>query len=202
MNVGILGGTFDPIHLGHLAAAEAALACAGLERVLLMPAAQPPHKDDPHASAEDRVAMCRLAVEDRPGLEVSDLELRRPGPSYTVDTLTAFAAERPGDRPFLILGWDAAREMRTWKQPEHVLELADVVLFSRPTLPTPLEADLVAAGFQLARVTLCTDITPDIRATDVRRLAAEGESLRGLVPPEVERYIREHHLYGSRGATP
>lgn len=195
--VGILGGTFDPIHLGHLAVAEAALTCASLDLVLLMPASQPPHKGGAQAPAEDRLAMCRLAAAGRPGLEVSELELARTGPSYTVETLSAFAQQNRDAEPFLILGWDAAREIRSWKEPDRVLELASVVLFSRPTLPTPLDAEIVAAGFALDRITVCSDLTPDIRATDIRRLAAEGSSLRGLVPPEVEQYIREHHLYGA-----
>jgi nicotinate-nucleotide adenylyltransferase len=97
--IGLLGGTFDPIHAGHLEAAVAALDCGGLDRVLLVPAGRPPHKRATHASAEDRLQMCRLAIRGRPSLDVWDWEARRPVPSYTVDTLRAFREARPADEP-------------------------------------------------------------------------------------------------------
>src|SRR5205807_6072650 len=113
VRVGVGGGTFDPIHLGHVAMAEAAADCAGLDRVLLRPASVPPHREAAAAPAEDRLAMTRIAVAGHPRLDVSDLELRRAGPSYTVDTLRTLGRKRPGDELYLVLGWDAARDIRS-----------------------------------------------------------------------------------------
>jgi nicotinate-nucleotide adenylyltransferase len=202
MKVGILGGTFDPIHLGHLAAAETALECAGLDSLLLVPAGRPPHKGEALASVEDRLAMCRLAAAELPGASVWDWEARRSGPSYTVDTLVAFRAERPEDEPYLVLGWDAARDLPKWHRPQEVLSLARLVVVGRPGLNAPGDDDLREAGLDPRRVILCLGETPDVAATRIRTLAEEGESLAGLVPPGVETYIRANGLYGSRRETP
>ena len=193
--IGLLGGTFDPIHLGHLRAAAAALECARLDQVLLIPAGRPPHKRGTRASAADRLAMCRLAAAAGAGLGVWDWETRRPGPSYTVDTLRAFREQRPADQPFLILGWDAARDIASWRNPEQVLTLAVLVVVGRPGLDSPTPAALRAAGIEPAGVILCLASTPDVAATRVRRLAARGEPLEALVPPSVASYIRDHRLY-------
>ncbi len=198
--IGLLGGTFDPIHQGHLKAAAAALDCADLDEVLLVPAGKPPHKRNTRASARDRLAMSRLAAAGRPGFGVWDWEARRPGPSYTVDTLRAFRAERPADEPFLVLGWDAARDLRSWRQPEAVLRLAGLVVVARPGLDSPTPEALRAAGIDPDRVTLCLIETPDLAATSIRRRAARHESLDGLVPAPVENYIREHGLYAAQRA--
>ncbi|HVD01290.1 MAG TPA: nicotinate (nicotinamide) nucleotide adenylyltransferase [Candidatus Dormibacteraeota bacterium] len=195
MRVGLLGGTFDPIHLGHLAAAATAAECAQLDSILLVPAGRPPHKGEALASVEDRLAMCRLAAADAPGLSVWDWEARRSGPSFTVDTLEAFRAQRPGDQPHLILGWDAARDLPQWRRPAEVLALAELVIVSRPGMNEPREEDLVSAGIDPRRATLCLAPTPDVAATRIRSLAAGGKPLTGLVPPAVETYIRAHRLY-------
>lgn len=194
--IGLLGGTFDPIHAGHLEAAVAALDCGGLDRVLLVPAGRPPHKRATHASAEDRLQMCRLAIRGRPSLDVWDWEARRPVPSYTVDTLRAFREARPADEPVLILGWDAARDLRSWREPAQVLALADLVVVGRPGLDSPTRAGLAAAGIDPDRATICLAGTPDLAATKIRRRAARGEPLAGLVPPAVEGFIRARGLYG------
>jgi nicotinate-nucleotide adenylyltransferase len=195
VKLGVVGGTFDPIHLGHVAMAEAAASCAGLDRVLLVPARVPPHRAPATAPAEDRLAMARLAAGDRPGLEVCDIELRRDGPSYTVDTLRALARERPDAELYLVLGWDAARELRSWHEPDAVQRIARLVVVSRPGYPTPGERDLAAAGIDPGRVLLCDVRTPDVDSTDVRRLAAAGESLAGLVDPAVQSYVHSNGLY-------
>ena len=197
MRLGLLGGTFDPIHFGHLALAEAAIECAGLDRVLLVPSAQPPHRPSARASAEDRLAMCRLAAEGDPRLEVSEIEIRRAGPSYTLDTLAEVRQERPGDELFLVLGWDAARELASWHRPREVLALSRPVIVNRPGLERPGEADLRRAGLDPARVIVCPQRTPDARATEVRRLAAAGSELESMVPEAVARYIRKRRLYRS-----
>ena len=198
MRVGLLGGTFDPIHCGHIAAAEAGLECARLDEVLLVPAGVPPHKASPHASAAERLAMCRLAVEGHRQLSVWDVEVRRQGRSFTVDTLLRFHEERPADTPFLLVGWDAAVQLRTWDRWELLLELTELVVFPRPGLPEPEARDLGQAGLGSARLLLCDVETPEVSATELRALLTDGASLAGMVPAAVESYIREGHLYGSR----
>lgn len=202
MKVGILGGTFDPIHLGHLEAAQAGVTCAGLDQVFLVPAGTPPHKDGAVASGADRLAMCRLAVAGHPQLRVGDWEVSRRGPSYTVDTLRTFHAERPSDEPHLILGWDAAREIRTWHAPDEVLRLARLVVVARPGLANPDRRSLEEAGIDPARVTLCLLGTPDVAATEIRRLSAGSGAIADLVPPSVEAYIKERGLYGASAGRP
>jgi nicotinate-nucleotide adenylyltransferase len=197
MKVGVVGGTFDPIHLGHVAMAEAAAECAGLDQVLLLPAAVPPHKAGAVAPAADRLEMSRLAVRDHPRLAVSDLELRRPGPSYTVSTLEELTRERPGDQLYLVLGWDAARQLASWRDPERVQQLARLVVVSRPGWRAPGPEDLRQAGIDPFRAILCDAPTPNIVATRVRKLAESGSGLDGLVDPRVENYIRQHQLYAA-----
>jgi nicotinate-nucleotide adenylyltransferase len=199
MKLGILGGTFDPVHAGHVAAAHAALECAGLDRVVFMPSAQPPHRPAAVAPAADRLAMCRLAVEGEPRFDVSDLEVRRGGPSFTSETLVELGHARPGDELFLILGWDAARLFDTWHEPEVVRALASVVIVSRPGTESPDIAQVVAAGLDPSRVILCLNPTPDISASRVRQAVASGASIEGQVPAGVARYIAGHRLYARAG---
>jgi nicotinate-nucleotide adenylyltransferase len=196
VRIGIVGGTFDPIHLGHTALAEWAAECAGLDRVLLVPAGQPPHRGDAMAPAEDRLEMCRLAAAGRARLEVSDVELRREGPSYTVDTIRELSRETPGAELYLVLGWDAARELRSWHDPDQVLRLARVVIVSRPGFPDPTPEDVQRVGIDPACVVLCGVGTPEVEATDIRRLLETGGSLDGMVDPAVEAYLRRKGLYG------
>jgi nicotinate-nucleotide adenylyltransferase len=197
--VGIVGGTFDPIHLGHIALAEGARDCAKLDRVLLIPAADPPHRGGAVASPQQRLEMSRLAVQEHPGLEVSDLELRRPGPSYTVDTLHELTGRLGGAELYMVLGWDAARELRSWREPDEVLRLARLLVVPRPGWDTPALERLEELGNGRDRIQLCPITTPEVDATRLRELAAEGASLSGLVAPAVERYIREHGLYRHPG---
>jgi nicotinate-nucleotide adenylyltransferase len=198
VRVGIVGGTFDPIHLGHTALAEWAARCAGLDKVLLVPAGQPPHRGGATAPAADRLEMCLLAAAERPRLEVSDVELRRPGPSYTVDTLQELTREQPEAELFLVLGWDAARELRSWREPDTVLRLAKLVIVSRPGFPEPTPEDVRRAGIDPACVVLCGVGTPEVEATDIRRLLETGGALDGMVDPAVEAYLRRRGLYGAQ----
>lgn len=197
MRVGVVGGTFDPIHLGHIALAEGARDCAKLDRVLLIPAADPPHRGGPVASAQDRLEMVRMAVRGHRGLEVSDIEMRRKGPSYTADTLAAITSEMPGAELYMVLGWDAAAELRSWRRPDVVLNLARLVVVPRPGLPAPSEADLRAAGIDPARTVRCQVTTPRVEATEIRERARVGRSLQGLVDPAVEDYLVTRGLYQS-----
>lgn len=196
--VGVVGGTFDPIHLGHVAMAEAAADCLELDRVLLIPANLPPHRGHAPAPVEDRLAMCRLAVAGHPRLEVSDIEVRRGGRSYTVDTLRELSRELPGARLFLVLGWDAARDILSWRDPEEVIRLARLVIVPRPGLPAPTRELLLAAGIDPETASVCHLPTPDVRATEVRRALSDGRSLAGLVDRSVEMYLRQRDLYGFR----
>jgi nicotinate-nucleotide adenylyltransferase len=200
--VGVLGGTFDPIHVGHVAAASAALACADLDLVLFVPSAQPPHRAAALAPAVDRLEMCRLAIVGEPRFEVSDVEIRRGGRSYTVDTLQELKRLRPADELLLILGWDAAQLLRTWRDPEKVIELASIVIISRPGTKAPDQADFDAAGLDSDRFTFCgRQTTPDVSGSAVRRAIRQGESVAGRVPAQVEHYIAMHHLYADGRAS-
>jgi len=195
VRIGLLGGTFDPIHAGHLAAAKAALDCAELDRVMFIPAAQPPHRPRAIATADDRLEMCRLAIEGDTRFVVSDVELERGGPSYTVDTLAELRRSHPGDQLRLILGWDAARLFSTWRRPDEVRALATIVVVARPGSAAPRKADLEPAGLGGQGVILCLEPTSDVSASEIRRALASGESIAGKVPAAVERYIAAHHLY-------
>jgi len=195
MKIGILGGTFDPIHLGHIAAAGAAMECAQLDRVLFIPSAQPPHRAAAVASAAQRLEMCRLAVDSHRGFEVSDLEVRRGGRSYTSETVAELKRANPQDELWLILGWDAAKLFATWHEPDKVKELASFVVVSRPGTPAPDADELIAAGLDSAHVALCLRHTPDVSASELRQAIASGESFSGKVPEAVARYIATHHLY-------
>ncbi|HUZ89528.1 MAG TPA: nicotinate-nucleotide adenylyltransferase [Candidatus Acidoferrales bacterium] len=200
LRIGIVGGTFDPIHLGHLALAEAARECAGLDRIVFIPAGDPPHRADAIASAEDRLAMCRLAVAGRPGFEVLDLEVRRPGPSYTLETVMELVRQEPEADYFLVLGWDAARDIQLWRGPDSIMRLVRLVIISRPGWPPPLPPDLERAGIDPGRAVLCRTSTPDIEATDIRRRLELGETLSGLLDARVADYLRRHHLYPLKSA--
>ncbi len=195
MKMGVLGGTFDPIHLGHLAAAESAIECADLDEVVFVPTGNPPHRSRAVASDEQRLAMCELATIAEPRFAVSDVELKREGPSYTVDTLLALRGANPHAEMYLVLGWDAASLFRSWHQPAEVLALAPIIVVTRPGRAVPTAAELAAAGIDPARAILCTVPTPAVSASEIRRAVAAGESIAGKVPAAVERYIASHHLY-------
>ena len=198
VRVGILGGTFDPIHLGHLDAASAAQHALSLDRVLLLPSRTPPHRStEPRASVFHRFAMTALAAAER-GMSVSDLEVRREGPSYTALTLEAL--HRDGFAPtqlFFITGSDAFAEVASWYDYPRILQLANFVVVSRPGAPRP--SDLIPDPQSLIptapSVISVEANTPDVSSTDIRRRVGAGESIDGLVPSSVAGHIRRHHLY-------
>ena len=195
MRLGVLGGTFDPMHNGHVAAAEAALECANLDQVVFVPTGNPPHRPPAEASPVERLEMCRLATADDSRFAVSDIEVTREGPSYTLDTLWALRGANPHAELFLVLGWDAASQLRSWHRPDEVIAIAPIVVVSRPGRNAPGEADLKSAGLDPARIVLCPRPTPSVSGSEIRRAIAAGKSVAGLVPPSVERYIAAHHLY-------
>ncbi|HKW78458.1 MAG TPA: nicotinate-nucleotide adenylyltransferase [Candidatus Limnocylindria bacterium] len=182
--VGVFGGTFDPVHVGHLAIAEAAIGSAGLDRVVFVPARLSPLKDrEPVAGAQDRLAMLQAATRGEPRFAVSRIELDREGPSYTVDTLEALRGE---GELFLILGSDALADLPRWRSPERIRQLATIIVARRPGAPEPGK-ESGARTFDAP----CLDIS----SRELRARAKRGLSLRYLVPDEVWRHIEGQHLY-------
>ena len=193
--IGIMGGTFDPVHNGHLAAARQLRDVAGLEEVWLMPNATPPHRTAaPVASPADRLQMVQLAVGGQPGLQGSSLEVDRGGISYTIDTVRELR-RLLGERPFaILLGSDAALKIRSWHEPEAVLDEARFVIFNRPET-TMAPQTLHEIGFAPTRTQIVHLETPAIAAHQVRDRLARGLEIDDLVPAAVGDYIRAHHLY-------
>ncbi len=197
MRIGILGGTFNPPHLGHLVCAQEAYIQLGLARVMLVPTRIPPHKsveDEPGAA--HRLEMCRLAIRgDEERFEVSDLEIRREGPSYTVDTLEELHSRTPDSEHFLILGADIAAGLREWHRPERVLSLATVAVAQRPGTAREAVAQALSgvAGGERGRFFDMPEI--GISSTMLRERARTGESTRYLLPDAVRDYIDHHQLY-------
>ncbi|HEX3606883.1 MAG TPA: nicotinate (nicotinamide) nucleotide adenylyltransferase [Candidatus Dormibacteraeota bacterium] len=191
----VLGGTFDPIHLGHLAAAEQARDLAGADEAWLIPANTPPHRGATMASSADRLDLVRAAAAGRPRMRVLDLELRRPGPSYTADTLAELAAGHPGTEIWFALGTDAARDMATWHRREEVLESGRFLLLNRGGVGEVDAEEAALLGFHPERTRIVHIDSPPISATEVRRRAALGLPTDGLVPPAVARLIAERGLY-------
>ena len=198
MKIGILGGTFDPIHLGHLIIAEEAMASLGLDRVLFVPAGDPWMKADTAITPrQHRLAMVLAAVGDNPKFKVSPSELERFGPSYTVETLEEFQEDYGLQTElFFIIGADALKDFGKWHKPERLLELCTLAVVGRPSQESldlsALEAVLPGIG---KRVVMVDDVAMGVSATDIRGRVAEGRSIRYLVPPAVEAYIQEHGLY-------
>lgn len=190
--IGILGGTFDPIHAGHLLMARHAMRSLALERVLFIPAGRPWLKAGRRiAPARHRLAMTRLAIAGCPRFEASDMEVERPGPTYTADTL-AELRERFGDGAalYLILGADAARDMRRWHDPERVFALCEAVI-AVPRGDADEDDDGVPSGIRLLRDAPRSAVS----STEIRAKIAAGESIEGDVPDAVADYMRRHGLY-------
>ena len=195
-SIGILGGTFDPIHHGHLVIAEEAREALGLERVLLVPAASPPHKPGrPVTDPVHRLAMAELAIAGNPAFAVSRLEVDRGGTSYTVDTLGALLAEGIHE-PWFILSAEALAGLPGWHDPDRILELCRLAVVPRGGYE-PLGPDWVAEHFpgRERRVTFLPAPLLPISGSVVRRRASAGRSVRYLVPDAVAAYIASHHLY-------
>jgi nicotinate-nucleotide adenylyltransferase len=185
--VGLFGGSFDPVHHGHLIVGRVAAEALGLDSLRFVPAREQPFKRGMHgATAEQRAAMLDLAVADAPGLAVERAELERPGPSYTVDTLRALHAREPGLRLTLLLGADAAAELEAWREAEEIPRLATVVVFARAGAPVP-PSSLVARRIEVPAI--------EISATEIRRRVREGRSIRYWVPDPVAEYVTRHRLY-------
>ena len=210
MSLGVLGGTFNPIHLAHLRVAEEVREALGLERVLFVPSADPPHKAAGLTAAHHRLEMTQLATVSNPCFEVADVELRRSGPSYTVDTLRELAALHSGRRLWFILGSDTFEELDSWHRPELLFDCASFAVVQRPGHGgQPLAALLsprLARNFRPTPLGLEHESGQEVRsvpvlplaisATDIRRRIARGASVRYLVPDPVIDYIEKNRLYG------
>ena len=201
MTLGILGGTFDPIHLGHIAAADAAQRALSLDSIVLIPSRIPPHRETlATASPEDRLAMAQLAADTRHGWSVSRIEIDREGKSYSYDTLVELRRRNGSRQFFFITGADAFAEIATWSRYPAVLDLANFVVVSRPGITLDSLRERVPSAFahrpsSETRVILVEAHTPDISSTEIRRRVRVGESLSGLVPEGVAAYISAHRLY-------
>lgn len=197
--IGILGGTFDPPHIGHLWLATLAADALALDRVLFLPAASPPHKrGQPMSHAADRVAMTRLAIEADPALGLSLVEMQRPGPSYTVDTLAQLREENPEAVFILLMAADTLAAIDAWREPEQVLALAEWAVSPRPGTPLPGAEFLVERfGTAASRIHLLEGPSLDVSSTAIRSRVAAGRTIRYLVAPAVEEHIRVRGLYRS-----
>jgi nicotinate-nucleotide adenylyltransferase len=200
--LGVFGGTFDPIHVAHLAVAEAARDALGLERVLFIPAGEPPHKRDrPITPAVHRLAMVEAAIADNPGFATSRIEIDRAGPSYSVETLAALSTGT-AQRLAFIVSAEAYAELPTWHQPERLLELATLVVAPRDGFPGADSASLGRAFPTIAaRVVFLDGPRMRLSASEIRARAAAGRSLRYLVPDAVAAYIGDHALYQDQRRT-
>ena len=198
MRVGVLGGTFDPIHLGHLKIAEEVRLKLDLERVLFIPTGQPRLRTDKYLSpVADRLRMVELATSDNPYFQVCDNETRRGGPTYTVDTLIELRGSLGTDASlYFIVGVDVLRRFHDWKEPERVLELCNVVVVTRPGHEDfDWPAWLVTFPQAADRLTRLDTTMVDISGTEIRRRSGQGKSVRKLVPASVAEYIQERNLY-------
>lgn len=213
MRLAIFGGTFDPIHLGHVRSAEEVREQFELDRILFVPSHVPPHRDEaPGASPKERLEMVRLAVNGNPAFSVSDIEIRRPGRSFTVDTVRELRETMaPRDRLFLIVGYDAFMLFASWKDWRAILERCHLIVTSRPGVGEPVTAEQIPVavqeafcyhqkedGFanQLGTTISFAQITGlAVSASQIRKLRREERSIRYLVPENVQSYIESHGLY-------
>ncbi len=197
VRVGIIGGTFDPIHYGHLIIAEEARVKVGLARVIFIPAGNPPHKlRRPYSPAHHRYRMVELAIASNPYFEVSPIEVNRPGPSYSVDTVRMLREEMgPGVELYFIMGVDSLAGILTWHRPEELIKLCRIIAVNRPGYGVDIDAlDQVLPGIK-KQVIFIKAPEIGISSTEIQERVRAGLPIRYLVPPEVERYIYEHNLY-------
>lgn len=191
MSIAVYGGTFNPPHCGHLIVAESVAETLRLDRVIFVPTNRPPHKGTQGlAPAADRLAMTKLAVVGNDRFEASDIEVARGGLSYTIDTLRAVAEGHPGTRLKLLIGADNLFDFEGWKSPLDILEIADLLVMTRPGY----DAQKTRPGFP-PHASLVTVPQIGISGTDIRRRVKFRQSIRYLVPPAIEEYIRRRGLY-------
>lgn len=191
MRLGLFGGTFDPIHLGHLILAEACREACHLDRVWFVVAGSPPHKSGGRTAVGDRIEMVRVAIAGHPAFEVSEIETKRPGPHYSVQTVEAIHHERPEDDLFFLIGADSLVDLPLWREPTRIAEMTTLVVVNRPGVqPAPLDL-----GPGIKSPIFVTVPPIGIASSDLRRRRAEGRSVRFQVPRGVEAYMDAHRLY-------
>lgn len=201
MRLGIFGGTFDPIHFGHLALAEECLATASLDEVWLVPAASPPHKGGKKLSRFDqRKEMLELAIAGNEKFKVEPMEADRPGPSFTIDTLLEIQKRRPDDELFLIIGADSALEFSTWKDPAKIVSLATLIVRIRPGFVMPIEQEFISQLHKQLGVlpkVIFVSGPPylDVSSSLLKERVSNNRSIRYLLPRAVEVYIQQKKLY-------
>lgn len=198
MRLGIFGGTFDPIHMGHLVLAEQCREQCQLDEVWFVPAAQPPHKLSAAITpAKPRCDMIEFAIAGNSAFRLSPIELDRDGPSFTVTTLEQLHVEDPTRELFLLIGADSLRDLAHWREPTRIMELATIVAVNRGDRPLPDRSELIAVCGDFAEKRIVSVTMPgiDLSATDIRTRISTGKSIRYLVPRAVEAFIREHSLY-------
>lgn len=193
--VAVLGGTFDPVHAGHLAILEQVRRAVDAGEAWLLPTGLPPHRHPARASVADRLAMVEAAAEGHARVRVADVEARREGPSYTLDTLDELERSHPGVEFWLVLGADAAREVGQWHRSAELLARARFVLVNRAGVPELTAAEARSLGFDAARTRLIHVDSPPVSATEIRRRVAAGEGVEGMVAPAVARIIADRALY-------
>ncbi len=202
LKLGIFGGSFDPIHFGHLLLAETCREQCRLDRVLMVPAAVPPHKQEASlSSARDRIEMLRLAVGGHDQLDISTIEIDRGGVSYTVDTLTTIAEQEPDAELFFLMGGDSLKDLPSWREPERLCELAIPLVVRRAGSPEPDYSSIsqLVSPERLDRIREHQVEMPiiELSSTDIRNRVANDRSIRYQTPRAVEKYIETHGLYRS-----
>lgn len=198
--IGVLGGTFDPVHNGHLHIAKELREALGLDGIIWVPAGRPPHKSGQIVSSDrDRLAMLELALTDPPSDEISTIDLDRGGPSYTADMLELLRDQVAPASLVFLMGEDSLRDFPTWRDPDRILRAAELAVAGRPGIDTDLEVVVATIPEVRGRVHIVPTVEVPFSSSDVRERIQEGASISGLVPPAVERYIHEHGLYGGDG---
>lgn len=195
LKVGILGGTFDPPHLGHLLLAEFAQHALGLSQVIFVPAGDPPHKDGTRSSAAHRLAMLELAVGDSPGWSISRVDLDRSGPHYTVDMLRLLAQVQPSAELYFIMGGDSFRDLLTWSRPAELIKQCRLVVMQRPNVTIHPAMHAAALPELASRSSFIDAPLIGISSTDLVRWLRAGAPVERLLPPSVHAYIQTHGLY-------
>ena len=197
MRLGLFGGTFDPIHLGHLILAEQCREACGLDRVWFVVAGAPPHKTGERTPVAHRLEMVRIAIAGHPAFSVSEIEASRPGPHYSVETLEEVRRERPGDELFFLIGSDSLADLPTWRQPELIARMATIVVVNRPGVDlNPVSPDALPSFGPRAKPLRAVEIPPvGIASKDLRKRMAQRRSVRFMVSRGVEAYIEAQGLY-------
>ena len=197
MRLGLFGGTFDPIHLGHLILAEQCRESCGLDRVWFVVAGAPPHKPGGRTEVAHRLEMVRIAIAGHSAFAVSDIEAARPGPHYSVETLEAVRRDHPDDDVFFLIGADSLADLPGWRAPTRIAQLATIVVVNRPGIEQVDATSLPDFGPGAHPLQAVTIPPVGIASSDLRRRLAEGRSIRYMVPRGVEAYIDAQGLYRS-----